>query len=57
MKLILLIILLCGITSTPAHTLNSARAKKACVCNAGATTAKATTETLDMVPSGLLFQF
>jgi hypothetical protein len=48
MKLLLLIILLCGITSTPYHT---AKAKKTCEAT------KKTAANFDMVPSGLLFQF
>jgi hypothetical protein len=62
MKLIFLIILLCGITTTPNRTVNLAKAKKACTSNVNTTTAKATTVkptsvAIDMVPSGLLFQF
>lgn len=47
MKLLLLIVLLCGINSTSHHT---AKTKKAMSHQ------KATTN-FDMVPSGLLFQF
>jgi hypothetical protein len=56
MKLIFLIILLCGITSTPVHTAHTAKANKSCV-GTRATTAKAKVATIDMLPSGLLFQF
>lgn len=56
MKLIFLIILLCGITSTPVHTAHTTKANKSCVC-AKTTTAKAAVATVDMLPSGLLFQF
>jgi hypothetical protein len=48
MKLLLLIILLCGINSAPHQT---AKAKKDGVPHQKATT------NFDMVPSGLLFQF
>lgn len=48
MKLLLLIILLCGINSTPHYTV---KAKKTCVAQ------KKTAANFDMVPSGLLFQF
>jgi hypothetical protein len=57
MKLTLLIIFLCGITTTPVRTVSTARTKKVCVNHAKATNAKATAVTIDMVPSGLLFQF
>ena len=48
MKLLLLIILLCGITSSPSYT---AKTKKPYVSHQKVTT------NFDMVPSGLLFQF
>jgi hypothetical protein len=57
MKLVLFIILLCGITTTPVRTVNIAKTKKTLVGNAKAAAARATTATLDMVPSGLIFQF
>jgi hypothetical protein len=56
MKLIFLIILLCGITSTPVHTAHNAKAKKSSV-DTRTTTTKASVATIDMLPSGLLFQF
>lgn len=58
MKLIFSIILLCGITTTPVRTVNT-KAKKIDVCHAKETTVKAVTTSLDidMVPSGLFFQF
>jgi len=48
MKLLLLIILICGINLTPHQP---ARSKKAYVSH------QKTTANFDMVPSGLLFQF
>jgi hypothetical protein len=48
MKLLFLIILLCGITSTPNYAV---KAKKS-VCHSEPTTAN-----VDMIPAGLLFQF
>jgi len=48
MKLLLLIVLLCGINSTSHQT---AKTKKSYVSHQKATT------NFDMVPSGLLFQF
>ncbi|HTM92802.1 MAG TPA: hypothetical protein VL095_10300, partial [Flavisolibacter sp.] len=47
MKLVLLLILLCGITPTSNHT---AKTKKSHI-------AHQTSSNFDMVPSGLLFQF
>jgi hypothetical protein len=49
MKLLFLIILLCGITSTPSYT---AKATNACDSRP-----KTTTANIDMLPSGLIFQF
>ncbi|HWI90144.1 MAG TPA: hypothetical protein VNT20_02670 [Flavisolibacter sp.] len=57
MKLIFLIILLCGITPTPTKTASKVHAKKVCTCHPKATTAKAVTSNMDIVPAGILFQF
>ena len=50
MKLFLLIIILCGISTTPSHT---AKNKTARIC----LEQKKAAASFDMVPSGLLFQF
>jgi hypothetical protein len=50
MKLLLLIIILCGISTTPSHTAKNKTAK---IC----LEQKKTPASFDMVPSGLLFQF
>ncbi len=60
MKLLLLIILLCGINSAPTHTINVVKAKKACKCHAKTAIAKVGSieaASVDIIPSGLLFQF